>query len=99
MELRTNCKNCGAPLEYSKNDYGKSCRCKYCRQEYHIDLLGRVEEYKVKLEVMGKVIDFYINSITVEPDTIECFTVDDYRQSTAIINNSNNIILELIGRT
>ena len=60
MELRTNCKNCGAPLTYHKTDYGKTTKCKYCRQEYHIDLLGRVEEYKVKLEFMGEIKDFYI---------------------------------------
>lgn len=76
MELRTNCKNCGAPLQYDKTNYGKTATCKYCRQEYHIDLLGRIEEYKVKLEVYGTIMDFYINQISVEYDN-HSFCVDN----------------------
>lgn len=66
MELRTNCKNCGASLHYDETKYGKKVRCEYCRQEYHIDLLGRVEEYKVKLEVLGEIKEFYIGEIETQ---------------------------------
>ena len=67
MELRTNCKNCGAPLHYDKTNYGKTAKCEYCRQEYHIDLLGRIEEYKVKLEFMGSIKEFYIGNFELHP--------------------------------
>lgn len=60
MEFRTNCKNCGAALHYDKSDYGKIAKCSYCDTEYHIDLLGRIEEYKVKLEFMGEIKEYYI---------------------------------------
>lgn len=73
MELRTNCKNCGAPLEYDRTKYGKTTKCKYCRTEYHIDLLGRVEEYKVKLEIMGEIREFYIGEIEVHPIVTDAF--------------------------
>lgn len=65
MELRTNCKNCGASLHYDETKYGKKVRCQYCRQEYHIDWLGRVEEYKVKLEVLGEIKEFYIGEMEI----------------------------------
>ena len=96
MELRTNCKNCGASLHYDVTNYGKKVQCKYCRQEYHIDLLGRIEEYKVKLEFMGRVIDFYIRSFTVEPDTMEYSYIDDFRSTTRVLGT--DITLELVGR-
>ena len=67
MEYRTNCKNCGSPLHYDKTNYGKTAICKYCSTEYHIDLLGRVEEYKIKLEIMGKIKEFYIGEMKFEP--------------------------------
>ena len=67
MELRTNCLNCGAPLKYKKEDYGKSSNCEYCGTEYHIDLLGRIEEYKVKIEFMGKVREYYIGDWEMIP--------------------------------
>lgn len=66
MELRTNCKNCGASLHYDRTSYGKTAICKYCRQEYHVDELGRIEEYKVKIDFMGKVRTFYIESFSVD---------------------------------
>lgn len=96
MELRTNCKNCGASLHYDETNYGKKVRCKYCRQEYHIDLLGRIEEYKVKLEFMGHIIDFYINSIEVQPEYIECTSLGD--SSYAKVRTGMDINLELTGR-
>ena len=63
--MRTTCKNCGASLIYNETQYGKKAKCQYCRTEYNIDLLGRVEEYKVKLEIMGAVREFYISDLTV----------------------------------
>ena len=96
MELRTNCKNCGASLHYDETDYGKKVRCQYCRQEYHIDTLGRIEEYKVKLEFMEHIIDFYINSIEVQPDYIECTTLGG--SSYAKVRTGMDINLELTGR-
>ena len=95
MELRTNCKNCGASLHYDKTNYGKAVQCKYCRQEYHIDQLGRIEEYKVKLEFMGKVIDFYIQSFEITPDIEEVsYLGGDYKR---YVKKQNTIELNLIG--
>ena len=97
MELRTNCKNCGASLHYDETNYGKKVKCQYCRQEYHIDTLGRIEEYKVKLEIYGKVIDFYINSIEIKPDFYEVTSLAD-NDRTFIQSNHSDINIELIGR-
>ena len=66
MEInRTNCKNCGAPLNYDLNN--RMATCQYCNTEYHLDNLGRIEEYKVELEIMGQRRKFYISCVTVEP--------------------------------
>jgi len=67
VEGLTNCKNCGAPLTFNKNDYGRTAKCKYCDTEYHLDLLGRVEEYKIKIDVMGKIREYYIGEMSFEP--------------------------------
>jgi len=53
--IRTNCINCGAPL--------KNGKCEYCGTEYHLDSLGQVNEYKVKVNIMGQEKDFYIGKI------------------------------------
>lgn len=60
MKEYRNCLNCGAPLNYGKSDYENIARCVYCGTEYHIDRLGKIEEYKVKLMVFGKIKEFYI---------------------------------------
>ncbi len=70
MELRTNCKNCGAPLHYDRTNYGRTAQCKYCGTEYHIDLLGKVEEYKIKIEMMGEMKEFYIGNWEIK--TLYC---------------------------
>ncbi len=62
-----NCKNCGAPLHYDINNYGKFAKCDYCNSEYHIDNKGKIEEYKVKLDIQGKERNFYIQDIKVNP--------------------------------
>lgn len=64
---KTNCKNCGAPLIYGINNYESIAKCKYCNTEYHIDRLGKIEEYKVKLKILGNIHEFYLSKIEVEP--------------------------------
>lgn len=60
---KTNCINCGAPLTYGSNKYESIAKCPYCKTEYHIDRLGNVEEYKVRIMLMGSVRYFYITDI------------------------------------
>lgn len=86
----TNCKNCGGILHY----HDKKAICEYCKTEYHLDNLGRLEEYKVELEIFGKRLQFYISEITCEPIYSEFRRLSDgtifYREP------RNNIKLELI---
>lgn len=63
----TNCINCGAPLHYDETNYGELAKCQYCNTEYHIDRLGRIEEYNVKIKIMGKTIDFYVSEMKIQP--------------------------------
>lgn len=72
----TNCTNCGAVMEYSKQYYGGMYKCPYCNTEYHIDLLGRVEEYKVKFKWMGKLVDAYLSSVRCDYDYMNDFYID-----------------------
>lgn len=65
MINQTNCKNCGAILHYDTAN--RIAKCSYCETEYHLDNLGRIEEYKVELEIMGQRRMFYIETITVRP--------------------------------
>lgn len=96
MKEQTNCLNCGAPLQYDETSYGSIAKCKYCNTEYHIDKLGRVEEYKVKLKMQNKIISFYLGSMTYEPNYIEesYMTTSGYMQHT-IMDRLLNITLEL----
>jgi len=66
MLNQTNCLNCGAVLEYGTNDYESIAKCHYCGTEYHIDRLGKVEEYKVKLQIMGAIHEFYISEVRLK---------------------------------
>ena len=59
----TNCKNCGAVMQYTKKDYGKVYKCEYCGTEHHIDELGRIEEYKIKFLWQGKLVSAYLSEI------------------------------------
>ena len=86
MKEYRNCLNCGAPLHYDETSYGSTAKCKYCNTEYHIDKLGRVEEYKVSLKMQGKIIDFYIGTIEVKP-----IDVDTYR----LVDGTSHIIRTL----
>lgn len=62
----SNCLNCGAALNYGETDYESVYKCPYCKTEYHIDRLGKVEEYKVKIQVMGEIREFYVDTISME---------------------------------
>lgn len=53
--LKTNCINCGAVLHSDK--------CEYCGTEYTVDGFGQINEYKVKLNIMGEDKEFYISNI------------------------------------
>lgn len=67
MELinETNCKNCGGILNYDRKS--RLATCHYCGTEYHLDNLGRLEEYKIELEIYGQRRKFYIEQVTVQP--------------------------------
>lgn len=70
----TNCCNCGAVMQYSTQHYGGMYKCPYCGTEHHIDLLGRIEEYKVKLMWQGHLIEAWLESIEIEPQYCEYIT-------------------------
>ena len=53
--MKTNCINCGAPL--------KDKKCEYCGTEYTLDNYGQINEYKVKLNILGHEKEFYIGEI------------------------------------
>lgn len=75
MNYHTNCLNCGAVLHYDANNHERMAKCGYCGTEYHIDELGRLEEYKVKLMIGGQVREFYVESISCEnamPEFVSC---------------------------
>ena len=93
---KTNCMNCGATLHYDETNYGSVAKCKYCDTEYHIDKLGRVEEYKVKLKMHNKIISFYIGMVQYEPTVIDTsYITMDGQYSRRIVNSTPNITLEL----
>ena len=75
----TNCCNCGAVMEYSKQDYGGMYKCSYCGTEHHIDLLGRIEEYKVKLMWQGHLIEAWLQEIEMQPIYEEFYSLDGHR--------------------
>lgn len=72
-KIDTNCCNCGAVMEYSKQNYGGLYKCPYCGTEHHIDLLGRIEEYKIKFMFQGCLIEAYLNSYSMEFQYIESY--------------------------
>lgn len=96
MFERTNCLNCGSPLHYDETSYGSIAKCEYCGTEYHIDKLGRVEEYKVKIKIQGKIVDFYIEEMRVEYYPM-FDTTRDYKGRNQLVRNEHTTIkLELI---
>ena len=90
MYKMTNCKNCGSALH---NQNSKLCKCDYCGTEYHLDDLGRIEEYKVKLDVMGREMWFYISEIECEPITIDCTYLDCVNSRRIVERNDLKITL------
>lgn len=97
MNKLTNCSNCGAPLKYDEESYGSIAKCKYCNTEYHIDKLGMIEEYKVKLKIHDKIVSFYIGTMTVEPQYIETTErwIDGSMHSNSYALNLPQLTLEL----
>ena len=96
MKEKTNCLNCGSPLHYDETNYGSIAKCQYCGTEYHIDKLGRVEEYKVKIKMQGKIISFYVNTMTYEMNNdFNCYRDFLGRQCVARIPTQPTITLEL----
>lgn len=67
------CLNCGASIDYSKIK-NRVYKCPYCRQYYHIDEYGMIEEYKVKLRYMGRDVYCYLGSVSCE-----YLSLDSYR--------------------
>jgi len=66
------CLNCGASINYDKIENGVY-RCPFCREYYHIDQYGMIEEYKVKLKYMGKILYCYLGSVQCD------YIYDSYR--------------------
>lgn len=91
----TNCCNCGAVMEYSTQHYGGMYKCPYCGTEHHIDLLGRIEEYKVMLMWQGHLIEAWLESVEMHP------IYDSYRSVDGTITrimHSPILTLTLSGR-
>ncbi len=87
----TNCKNCGAALHFDRKK--RLAICDYCHSEYHLDDLGRIKEYMVELEIFGKRMQFYIDSIRVEPQCIESTRLCDSKCFVKTINNEIELTL------
>ncbi len=73
MEEITNCINCGAPLKYGENEYENLAKCSYCGTEYHIDRLGKIEEYKVNLMINGEIHKFYLSEFKLHHISGDCY--------------------------
>lgn len=91
----TNCCNCGAVMQYSTQHYGSMYKCPYCGTEHHIDLLGRIEEYKVKLMWQGRLIEAWLESVEMQPMYDSYMTVDSMITR---IKHSPMLTLTLSGR-
>lgn len=87
------CLNCGASINYNKVKNG-AYRCPYCREYYHIDQYGIVEEYKVKLKYGGKIVTFYIGNMEIEP-VLDTYRTIDGKMCTTVISGMPNITLTL----
>ena len=88
MKECRNCLNCGAPLHYDETNYGSVAKCGYCRTEYHIDKLGRVEEYKVKLRIFNRIVSFYIGQVEFKPVAVDTWRTLDGQLHTTIARPS-----------
>lgn len=91
----TNCCNCGAVMEYSKQHYGGMYKCLYCGTEHHVDLLGRIEEYKVRLMWQGHLIEAWLDSVEMHYVYDDWISVDGTRTT---IMNTPRFTLTFSGR-
>lgn len=91
---RTNCKNCGAVLHYDLKN--RIAKCEYCSTEYHLDNLGRIEEYKVELDIYGQRRTFYIDSISMDYDhySFECWDLE-FAGKSCFVRTGGRLKLEL----
>jgi hypothetical protein len=94
MNLATNCKNCGAVMQYSRQYYGKMYKCPYCGTEHHIDLLGRIEDYKMSFMWMGHIFEVYLSSVECQPIFLDTCTIEGKFTSHKI---ADNYTFEFIG--
>lgn len=66
----SNCKNCGAVLDYTKAK-NNILQCAYCNTQYHIEndsVHGKmISEYVVELEIMGQKRKYYIGEVEAHP--------------------------------
>ena len=92
---RDKCLNCGASIDYNKIENGVY-RCPYCREYYHIDQYGYIEEYKVKLKYMGRTVYCYLGSVEFEPICVDSYRTLDGMLSTTIASSEPVIKFELI---
>jgi len=77
------CLNCGASINYNKIENGVY-QCPYCREYYHIDQYGYIEEYKVKLKYMGHTVYCYVGSVCCEPMYVDAYRTIDGRLETSV---------------
>lgn len=89
------CLNCGASIDYSKIEKGVY-KCPYCREYYHIDEYGLIEEYKVKLKYMGRTIYCYLGSVSCNYDMVDSYRTLDGRMSTTIRSTEPTYTFELV---
>lgn len=88
------CMNCGATIDFSKVTNG-TYDCPFCRNHYHIDKLGYIEEYKVQLMFQGHLIECYLSSYGVESPMIETTRLVD--STCSRISMPPTITLEFTG--
>lgn len=88
---RTNCKNCGAPLHYNKDE--ELLKCDYCGSEY--EFIPTIKDFRqvIKFYIGGRVRKFYISEIRCTPitETFRTFVGDTY--TTTIQNDEFEINL------
>lgn len=81
MKLKQDkCLNCGASINFDEVHNGLYI-CPYCRNHYHIDKLGYIEEYKVQLMFQGHLLECYLSSFGVESPMVETTRLEDSTMS------------------
>jgi hypothetical protein len=86
--MKTNCKNCGAPLVGN--------RCEYCGTEYEYIMELDSFEQVIELNIGGQKRKFYINEISAEPICITDYQSIDMTCKRTRIESSPRIKIELI---